>query len=73
MARGRIHTIHALVGICVLAVVLTSAGQAQYLRISDNHRFVATDEGKSLFYLADTAWELFHRADAAKNFSPPGR
>ncbi|MFN7996352.1 MAG: glycoside hydrolase family 140 protein [Bryobacteraceae bacterium] len=31
------------------------------LRVSDNHRFLVTDEGKPFFYLADTAWELFHR------------
>ena len=63
MARGRTRTIQALVGICVLGLMLTRAGQAQYLRISDNHRFLVTEEGKPFFYLADTAWELFHRAD----------
>ncbi len=31
------------------------------LRVSDNQRFLATEEGKPFFYLADTAWELFHR------------
>lgn len=31
------------------------------LKISDNHRFIVTSDGKPFFYLADTAWELFHR------------
>ncbi len=31
------------------------------LRVSANRRFLATADGKPFFYLADTAWELFHR------------
>ena len=31
------------------------------LRISDNRRFLVHDHGAPFFYLADTAWELFHR------------
>jgi hypothetical protein len=31
------------------------------LRVSENHRFLATEDGRPFFYLADTAWELFHR------------
>lgn len=31
------------------------------IRVSDNHRFLQTEDGKPFFYLADTAWELFHR------------
>lgn len=31
------------------------------LQISENHRFLVTAEGKPFFWLADTAWELFHR------------
>lgn len=30
------------------------------LRISDNRRFIQHADGKPFFYLADTAWELFH-------------
>ncbi len=33
------------------------------LKVSDNHRFLVTEGGKPFFYLADTAWELFHRLD----------
>ena len=31
------------------------------LRVSDNHRFLQDETGRPFFYLADTAWELFHR------------
>lgn len=31
------------------------------LKVSENHRFLVTTDGKPFFYLADTAWELFHR------------
>ena len=31
------------------------------LQISENHRFLVTAEGQPFFWLADTAWELFHR------------
>lgn len=31
------------------------------LKVSANQRFLVTAEGKPFFYLADTAWELFHR------------
>jgi len=31
------------------------------LRVSANHRYLEFDDGTSFFYLADTAWELFHR------------
>ncbi|WP_321472296.1 glycoside hydrolase family 140 protein [uncultured Paludibaculum sp.] len=31
------------------------------LKVSENRRFLVTDDGRPFFYLADTAWELFHR------------
>jgi hypothetical protein len=31
------------------------------LKISDNRRFLVHGDGSPFFYLADTAWELFHR------------
>src|SRR3954468_20357102 len=31
--------------------------------VRDKHRFVVQEDGKPFFYLADTAWELFHRLD----------
>jgi hypothetical protein len=31
------------------------------IKVSENKRFLVTGEGAPFFYLADTAWELFHR------------
>src|SRR4051812_18841368 len=33
------------------------------LKVSDNGRFLVQSNGRPFFYLADTAWELFHRLD----------
>jgi hypothetical protein len=40
------------------------------LKISDNRRFLVDHRGTPFFYLADTAWELFHRLDLyeARNY-----
>src|SRR4051794_29165386 len=46
-----------------LAVSSGFAMELPKLRVSDNHRFLITSNGKPFFYLADTAWELFHRLD----------
>ncbi|MEL6192390.1 MAG: glycoside hydrolase family 140 protein [Bacteroidota bacterium] len=35
----------------------------QSLKVSDNQRFLVTEDGKPFFWLGDTAWELFHRCD----------
>jgi hypothetical protein len=31
------------------------------LKVSDNRRFLVTENGQPFFWLGDTAWELFHR------------
>lgn len=31
------------------------------LKVSDNGRFLVTEDGRPFFWLGDTAWELFHR------------
>ncbi len=33
------------------------------LQVSENRRFLQYADGRPFFYLADTAWELFHRLD----------
>jgi hypothetical protein len=33
----------------------------EFLRVSDNGRFLVTESGAPFFWLGDTAWELFHR------------
>lgn len=47
-----------------LALILPLALQAAALprlKVSDNHRFLVTEDGKPFFWLGDTTWELFHR------------
>jgi hypothetical protein len=45
----------------VLTSAFAAAQPLPQLRASDNQRFLVTQDGKPFFYLADTAWELFHR------------
>src|SRR5690606_39045177 len=40
---------------------LGSSAPLPKLKVSENQRFLVTEDGKPFFYLADTAWELFHR------------
>ena len=35
----------------------------QRLVVSENHRYLVTEDGQPFFWMADTAWELFHRCD----------
>jgi hypothetical protein len=44
-----------------LSVGIAPAAVNATLRISANHRYIEFADGKPFFYLADTAWELFHR------------
>jgi hypothetical protein len=45
----------------VLIIFLYAFGVSAQLRISENKRFLQTQDGKPFFWLGDTAWELFHR------------
>ena len=47
----------------LLLTLAASAAPLPRLKVCDNHRFLCTADGKPFFYLADTAWELFHRLD----------
>jgi len=42
-------------------LALPTFAQLPALKVSDNRRFLVTQDGKPFFWLADTAWELFHR------------
>ena len=33
------------------------------IKVSENKRFLVSEDGRPFFYLADTAWELLHRLD----------
>lgn len=48
----------------LLAFALSStlpAAPLPELRVAENHRELVTKDGKPFLYLADTAWEMFHR------------
>ena len=49
----------------VLFLTLPSLSQnlLPKLRVSENQRFLVTEDGQPFFWMADTAWELFHRCD----------
>ncbi len=40
-----------------------SAQRLPYLKLSDDRKYIETQEGKPFFWLGDTAWELVHRLD----------
>lgn len=47
----------------MLAASTSAAARPPDIRVSANRHFLETVDGKPFFYLADTAWELFHRLD----------
>ncbi|MCD6350546.1 MAG: DUF4038 domain-containing protein, partial [Armatimonadetes bacterium] len=54
-----------LMGAVLLTLLFATAAHARLpeLRVSDNHRFLVTDEGDPFFWLGDTAWRLFYNAN----------
>ncbi len=48
---------------CVAATLSTAAPALPRLKVSENKRFLVTEDGRPFFWLGDTAWELFHRLD----------
>ena len=51
--------------ILLLFLFLSSQTFAQLpqLKVSENHRFLQTEDGKPFFWTGDTAWELMHKLD----------
>lgn len=47
-------------------LLFSTFSHAQRLKVSDNQRFLVTEDGKPFFWMADTAWELLHRCDRAE-------
>ncbi len=53
-------TIHCL----LLSFIFVIADvNAQRIKVSENGRYLVTEEGDPFFWMGDTAWELFHRCD----------
>lgn len=51
----------AILGLLVFAGEAQKSRPLPQLRVSADQRFLVQPDGKPLFYLADTAWEIFHR------------
>lgn len=51
-----------LLALALLLPPAVSAASAPRLQVSADGRYLVTEKGSPFFYLADTAWELFHRA-----------
>jgi hypothetical protein len=50
--------------LCLLFLISSSLlAQLPQIKVSDNHRFLQTKDGKPFFWTGDTAWELIHRLD----------
>jgi len=47
-------------GLLFAAGLCFAQGQLPRLRVSDNGRYLVKQDGSPFFYLADTAWGLFH-------------
>jgi len=53
---------HLLAGLAVLGMCFAlPIKAAERLKVSNNQRYLGFEDGRPFFYLADTAWELFHR------------
>jgi Protein of unknown function (DUF4038)/Putative collagen-binding domain of a collagenase len=57
---NRLQAIAVLASV-TLSMTLEAANTLPRLHSSTDGRFILTADGKPFFYLADTAWELFHR------------
>ena len=57
------RSVPAFLVLAALALEMSSRADAATprLKVSDNHRFLVTEDGAPFFYLGDTGWELFHR------------
>nr|MBI1229070.1 DUF4038 domain-containing protein [Cytophagales bacterium] len=49
--------------ICTWLLVSPLYAQLPRLQVAENQRYLVTATGEPFFWLADTAWELFHRCD----------
>jgi hypothetical protein len=60
---SKVHRWLVVVVGCAIALDAASRRTLPKLKVSPNHRFILQENGQPFFYLADTAWELFHRLD----------
>lgn len=50
----------------LLLTQVSGAQKLPLLKVSDNQRYLVTEDGQPFFWLGDTAWELLHRLDKAE-------
>ncbi len=50
-----------LLALCAASLLIAQPRRLPQLKVSENRRFLVTSDGRPFFWLADTAWELFHR------------
>ena len=64
MLKHRMMIKHGFI-LSVLALILALQCNlsAQFLKVSENNRFLVTREGAPFFWLGDTGWEMLHRLD----------
>ena len=48
-------------GVPWISAQTTARKLPERIHVSDNHHYLVDEQGEPFFYLADTAWELFHR------------
>lgn len=60
-ARSRGAALAIVVATIAGAAATAAADPLPRLRVSENRRFLVTEDGRPFFWLGDTAWELFHR------------
>jgi hypothetical protein len=53
----------AIFAILLLAAAEASAQVRRRLQVAPSRRYLQYDDGRPFFYMADTAWPLFHRLD----------
>lgn len=46
-----------------ISLNICAAEAQERICVSENHHFLVDEHGRPFFYLADSAWELFHRLD----------
>ena len=63
LRRGMVSARLSMCAVCMVAGAAAFADPLPRLKVCDNRHFLATEDGRPFFYLADTAWELFHRLD----------
>ena len=61
MMKNKILLLLSVLACGIQYVSAQATKMPEQISVSDNHRYLVDEQGQPFFYLADTAWELFHR------------